>query len=219
MEKRSWSRVAALCGLVTLAAPALARAQSSAAFEEATLDVTSEWTGQDRGDGSGTYRLTTRVTDSRAGLTIQHELMADRKVDQQVESSESLRVLEGDSEKAHAASDPSQLGVWANAAIAYAIPFDTGFDAEPRKTYRPRDKQVAELVRSAAPDAKVTSRASSDGRTTAVIEIPGVTPVSDLAHQFVEIHKAFRDADIGLAKLQIKGRADTSVSGEAASAQ
>jgi hypothetical protein len=219
MENRSGSRVAALCGLVILAAPALARGQSPAAFEGATLDVTSEWIGQDRGDGSGTYRLTTRVTDGRAGVTIQHELAADRKVDLQVESSESLQVLEGDAERAHAASDPSELGPWADAAIAYAIPFDTGFDHEPRKTYRPRDKQVAELVHSAAPDAKVNSRAASDGRTTAVVEIPGVIPVSELAHQFVEIHKAFRAADVGLAKLQIKGRADTSVSGEAASAQ
>lgn len=219
MDKPSVFRVAALCGLVILATPTLGRGQGATAFEGTTLDVTSEWLGQDRGDGSGTYRLTTRVTDPAAGLTILHELVADRKVDQQVESSETLRVLEGDAERAHAGSDPSELGAWSNAAIAYAIPFDTGFDSEPRKTYRPRDKQVTELVRSAAPDAKVTTRASSDGRTTAVVEIPGVVPVSDLAHQFVEIHQAFREADVGLAKLQIKGRADTSVSGEAASAQ
>jgi hypothetical protein len=181
--------------------------------------VTSEWTGQDRGDGSGTYHLVTRVTDSRSGLTIRHELEAVRGVDLVVTSTETLSVLEGDDEKAHAGADPSALGAWAEPAIAYALPFDTEFNTEPRKSYRPRDRQVTEIVRSAAPDAEVSSRAGSDGRTSAVVEIPGVLPIAELAERFVGIRKAFRAADVGLARLQIKGQAETSVSPEAASAQ
>jgi hypothetical protein len=209
---------ALLAGLVVLLLPSLVRAQSPDAFDGATLEVTSEWTGQDRGDGSGTYRLVTRVKDSRSGVTIQHELAATRDVQLVVTSTETLSVLEGDDEKAHAGSDPSALGSWAEPAIAYALPFDTEFNTEPRKSYRPRDRQVAEIVRSAAPDAKVSSRAGSDGRTSAVVEIPDVLPVAELAERFVGIRKAFRSADVGLARLQIKGRAETSVN-EAASAQ
>ncbi|MGH7566401.1 MAG: hypothetical protein ACREK2_06195 [Gemmatimonadota bacterium] len=216
MPKSTARTLAILIGIAALASPARAHAQSAPAFG-GELDVTSEWTGQDRGDGSGSYHLVTRVTDTRTGTTIQHELEANRSVELEVESSESLSVLEGDTEKAHAESDPSALGIWAEPAVAYVIPFDTEFSSEPRKTYRPRDKQVAEIVRSAAPDARVTSRAASDGRTSAVVEIPGVLPVAELAHQFVGIREAFRDADVGLAKLQIKGHAETSA--EAASAQ
>ena len=216
---KSIARFALLVGVATLL-PTGVRAQSSPdAFNGATLEVTSEWTGQDRGDGSGSYHLITRVTDSRSGVTIQHELAADRDVQLVVTSSETLSVLEGDDEKAHAESDPSALGAWAEPAIAYAIPFDTEFNTEPRKSYRPRDRQVSEIVRSAAPDAEVSSRSGSDGRTTAVVEIPGVLPITELAERFVGIRKAFRSADIGLARLQIKGQADTSVSPEAASAQ
>ena len=50
---KSIARFALLVGLATLL-PAGVRAQSSPdAFNGATLEVTSEWTGQDRGDGSG----------------------------------------------------------------------------------------------------------------------------------------------------------------------
>jgi hypothetical protein len=219
MPKSIAPHLAILIGIAALVSPVRARGQTMPAFGGETLDVTSEWTGQDRGDGSGSYHLVTRVTDSRTGTTIQHELGADRSVDQEVESNESLRVLDGDTEKARVESDPSGLGAWAEPAVAYAIPFDTEFNSEPRKTYRPRDRQVTDIVRSAAPDARVTTRAASDGRTTAVVEIPGVLPVADLARTFVDIHKAFHNADVGLAKLQIKGRATTSVSAEAASAQ
>jgi len=219
MPKSIAPHLAILIGVAALVSPVRARGQTTPAFGGETIDVASEWTGQDRGDRSGSYHLVTRVTDSRTGTTIQHELKADRTVDQEVESNESLRVLEGDTERAHAESDPSALGPWAEPAVAYAIPFDTEFSTEPRKTYRPRDRQVAEIVRSAAPDARVSTRVSSDGRTTAVVEIPGVHPIADLARMFVDIHKAFHDADVGLAKLQIKGRAATSVSAEAASAQ
>lgn len=209
----------ALLGAALLA-PATGRAQTAAAFDGATLDVSSEWVGQDRGDGSGSYRLTTRVTDARAGVTIQHELAAERAADLETTSTESLRVLQGDQEMASGESDPASLGQWADPAVAYAIPFDTEFNTDPRKSYRPRQKQVEELVHSASPDAHVSTRSASDGRTSATVEIPGVLPVAELARQFVGIRQAFRDADVGLAKLQIKGQADaSSASSEAASAQ
>ena len=207
-----------LLGAVALA-PAVARAQTVPAFDGATLDVSSEWVGQDRGDGSGSYRLTTRVTDGRAGWTIEHELAAERGVDLETSSTETLRVFQGDEEMASADSDPAALGQWSNPAVAYAIPFDVEFNTDPRKSYRPRQKQVEELARSAAPEARVSTRSASDGRTSATIEIPGVHPVAELAQQFVGIRQALRDADVGLAKLQIKGQADTSASAEAASAQ
>ena len=207
-----------LLGAVALA-PAVARAQPAPAFDGATLDVSSEWVGQDRGDGSGSYRLTTRVTDGRAGWTIEHELAAERGVDLETSSTETLRVFQGDEEMASADSDPAALGQWSNPAVAYAIPFDVEFNTDPRKSYRPRQKQVEELARSAAPEARVSTRSASDGRTSATIEIPGVHPVAELAQQFVGIRQALRDADVGLAKLQIKGQADTSASAEAASAQ
>ena len=196
------------------------RAQAGTFGDEgAELEVVSEWTGQDRGDGSGSYRLLTRVTDGGAEMTIEHELSAERDVKLEVHSSESLRVLRGDEETARAESDPAALGVWADPAVAYAIPFDLEFSSNPRKSYRPRDKQVADLVHSAAPDARISTRAGSDGRTMAVVEIPGVLPVQDLARAFVAIRQAFADADVGLAKLQIKGRAEATPPVEAATTQ
>jgi hypothetical protein len=218
MPKFLTCNLVVLCGLSAFVSPPVAAGQTAAVFDGATLAVISELTSQDRGDGSGSYRLVTRVTDGDAGITIQHELTADRTVDQEVKSSESLSVLEGETEKAQAESDPTELGIWAEPAIAYAIPFDREFSSEPRKTYRPRDKQVADIARSAAPDAHVTTRAASDGRTTAIIEITGVLPITELAERFVGIREAFRTADVGLAKLQIKGLA-TTVGAEAASSQ
>ncbi len=208
----------ALLGAVLLA-PATGRAQTAPAFDGATLEVSSEWVGQDRGDGSGSYRLTTQVTDDRAGWTIQHELAAERAPDLEVTSTEALRVLQGDDERASAGSDPAALGQWATPAVTYAIPFGVEFNTDPRKSYRPRQKQVEELVHSVSPDARVSTRSASDGRTSATVEIPGVLPVAELAQQFVGIRKAFREADVGLAKLQIRGQADTSASAEAASTQ
>lgn len=212
-------RVALLSVVATLFCAGGLRAQGSAAFDGAELDVVSEWTGQDRGDGSGSYRLVTRVTDGAAGMTIEHELSADRDVQLEIRSTETLRVLRGDDEAARAESDPSTLGEWADPAVAYAIPFDLEFSSDPRKSYRPRDNQVEDLVHSAAPDARVSTRAGSDGRTMAIVEIPGVLPVQDLARTFVAIRQAFADADIGLAKLQIKGRAEAIPTVEAATAQ
>jgi hypothetical protein len=132
---------------------------------------------------------------------------------------EQVADCEGESETAHADSDPTALGDWAEPAIAYAIPFDVEFRTDARKSYRPRDQQVEDLVHSAAPDARVSTRSASDGRTMAVVEIPGVLPVEDLARMFVGIREAFADADVGLAKLQIKGQADASATVEAATAQ
>ena len=219
MPKHGTPALAILVAIASWTSAGPAGAQSAPAFDGATLEVVSEWTGQDRGDGSGSYRLITRVTDSRAGMTIEHQLAADRDVRLELKSTESLRVLQGDSETARAESDPSALGVWSGPAVAYAIPFDLQFNTDPRKSYRPRDRQVADLVHTAAPDARVSTRAASDGRTMAVVEIPGVMPVQDLARTFVEIREAFADADVGLAKLQIKGRAEATVSVEAATAQ
>lgn len=219
MPDRLARKITLLIGFAALVQPSGAPAQTTPAFQGATLEVVSEWTGQDRGDGSGSYRLTTRVTDSRAGMTIQHQLAADRNVRLEVESTESLSVYQGETETAHAESDPTALGAWAEPAIAYAIPFDVEFGSEPPKTYRPRQRQVEEIVHSAAPDARVSTRAASDGRTMAVVEIPGVLPVTDLARMFVGIREAFADADVGLAKLQIKGQADASASVEASAAQ
>ena len=102
MPDRAASKFALLIGFAALVPAAGAMAQTTPAFQGATLDVVSEWTGQDRGDGSGTYRLTTRVTDTRAGMTIQHQLAADRDVQLEIESSESLSVYVGESETAHA---------------------------------------------------------------------------------------------------------------------
>ena len=218
MSSRKLARDAVLVAVIGLATPTLDFAQT-AGFADATVEIVSEWTGQDRGDGSGSYHLKTRVTDSRTGVTIEHELLADRTVDMEVESTESLVVLEGKVEKARASSDPAPLGPWADTAIAYVLPFDNEFSTDPPKSYRPRDKQVADLVHSAAPEARVSTRAGSDGRTMAVVEIPGVLPVEDLAKRFVGIRAAFREAEVGLAKLQIKGQAATAPPTEVGSTQ
>lgn len=206
MFRRKLARDAVLVAVFALATPTLDYAQT-AGFTGATVEVVTEWTGQDRGDGSGTYHLKTRVTDPGSGVTIEHDLRADRKVDQEIDSSESLIVSEGKAERARAGSDPTALGPWADAATAYVLPFDQEFSTDPRKSYRPRDKQVADLVHSAAPDARVSTRAASDGRTTAMVEIPEVLSLEELVTRFVGIRTAFRDAEVGLAKLQIKGRA------------
>ncbi|HUF89143.1 MAG TPA: hypothetical protein VMR66_04090 [Gemmatimonadota bacterium] len=219
MFRLKLARHAVLGAVLVLVTPALAFAQTAPGFAATTVEVVSEWTGQDRGNGSGSYHLKTRVTDTREGVTIEHDLTAERTVEQEIETTESLVVLEGKVEKARSSSDPAPLGAWSETAIAYVLPFDLEFSTDPRKSYRPRDKQVADLVRSVVPDARVSTRAASDGRTTAVVEIPGVLPVQVLAAHFVGIRTAFRDAEIGLAKLQIKGRADTSLPAEVGSTQ
>jgi hypothetical protein len=53
----------------------------------------------------------------------------------------------------------------------------------------------------------VSAKGGSDGRTSATIEIPGEHAADALAEQFVGIREALREADLGLAKLVIKGHA------------
>jgi hypothetical protein len=219
MPRFNSGRCGLVLALVGLAAPVVAHAQTSSGFEGATVEVVSEWTSQDRGDGSGTYHLTTRVTDPRAGVTIEHDLAADRTVKLEIESDESLVVMEGKTERARAGSDPAPLGGWSSAAASYVIPFDLEFNTDPVKSYRTRDRQVIDLIRSVSPQAKVSTRVTSDGRTTATVEVPGVLPVQELASQFVGIRTAFRDAEVGLAKLQIKGQADITGTEEVGSTQ
>ena len=192
--------------LVLLAAPAATLAQtSSPGFGGGPVVVVSEWRGQDRGDGSGSYTLTTSATS--AGVTLEHAISAERNVEQEISDEETLRVLEGRAEKARAGSDPAALGTWSQAAIDYVIPFALDFEPAKRTNYRPNDRKVRELVQSVVPEAKVTTRAGSDGRTTAEVTIEGDRPVDELAEAFVGIRRAFRDAEIGLARLKMTGRA------------
>ncbi|HUP20186.1 MAG TPA: hypothetical protein VM778_09570 [Gemmatimonadota bacterium] len=199
---------ALLAVLVSL--PVAARAQSSF---PAGADVVSELKAQDRGDTSGSYELTTRVTDG--GTTIEHALKIERDVYGDNHETESIRVLEGDVERARSNSDPSALGPWADAAIRWAIPFAMDFSGEARRNYRPQERKVRELVQGVVPDARVSTRAGTDGRTVADVEIQGQRPANELAEAFVGIRNAIREADIGLARLRLRGRATTPAASEA----
>lgn len=201
----SWPCRSALALLVAplLLVPSAARAQAS--FGSGPAEVVSELRAQDRGDASGTYELTTRVTDG--GTAIEHGLKIERDVYGETTDTETLRVLEGDAVRATAASDPTALGGWSDAAVTWVLPFAVDFAAEARKNYRPRDKKVREIVQRVAPDAKVNVRAGTDGRTVADVEIPGERPVDELAEIFVGIRAALGDEDLGLARLRIRGTA------------
>jgi len=188
---------------VLVSFPASALAQS--AFAPAGADVVSEVKAQDRGDASGSYELTTRVT--AGGVTIEHALKVERDVYGETRETESMRVLEGDAERARAESDPTALGAWADAAVRWAIPFAVDFSGEARRNYRPQDRKVRELVQGVVADARVSTRAGTDGRTMADVEIPGERPVEELAAAFVGIRAAIVDAGLGLARLRIRGRA------------
>lgn len=192
-----------------LIAPAAVHGQSS--FAPAVAQVVSELKAQDRGDGSGSYELVTRVTDPGSQITIEHALRSDRDVMGEVTEVESMRVLEGDAERAKAGSDPTALGHWSEYAVAWAIPFANEFAGDPRRNYRPQERRVREVVQGVVPDAKVSTRAASDGRTTADVEIPGEHSVTELARTFVEVRVAIREADMGLARLRIRGRATAPV--------
>ena len=197
--------------LVALAAmfalPVLAMGQSAPDFGASAVQVVSELRGQDRGDGSGSYALVTSLTDASSDVTLRHELTTERTVEGEVVSSESLLVLEGDQERYRSESDPSALGPYAMQATTWAIPFDVEFHPDPRTNYRPQQKKIAELVEVIVPDAKVSTKAGSDGRTSATIEVPGSHPANLLAQHFVGIREALREADLGLAKLVLKGTA------------
>lgn len=186
-----------------LSSPALSMAQTS--FGAGAAEVVSELKAQDRGNATGSYELVTRVT--RGGVVIEHSLQIERDEYGEMNDVETLRVLEGDAVRATAASDPSALGGWSEAAVSWAIPFAVDFNGEPRRNYRAQDRKVKEVVRSVVPDASVNTRPASDGRTTAVVEIPGEKPVDQLAAEFVGIRRALRDADMGLARLRIRGTA------------
>jgi hypothetical protein len=198
--------------LVALAAtfvfPVLAMGQSATPdFGVSNVQVVSELHGQDRGDGSGTYALMTTLTDASSEVTLRHELTSERTVEGEVISKELLLVLEGDKERYRSESDPAALGPYAVAATTWAIPFDVDFHDEPRKNYRAQQKKVAEIVHAVVPDAKISTKSGSDGRTTAAIEVPGSHPVDLLAQRFVGIRDALYEADLGMAKLVIKGTA------------
>lgn len=198
--------------LVALAAtfvlPVSAMGQSETPdFGASNVQVVSELRGQDRGDGSGSYALITSLTDASSDVTLRHELSTERTVEGEVVSGETLLVLQGDQERYRSESDPSALGPYAVHAMTWALPFDVEFHHEPRKNYRAQQKQVAEVVQSVVPDAKVSTKSGSDGRTMATIEVPGSHPADILAQRFVGIREALYDAELGMAKLVIKGTA------------
>lgn len=183
--------------------PAAAHSQTFAG----PATVVSEWQAQDRGDGSGSYLLDTAVTGP-SGVTLEHVLASERGADGIQTDDESFRVLEGERETARAGSDPTDLGpAYGQAAIAWTLPFDLDFDPTPKRTYRPRDKEVRKLVRGVVEGAKVSIRVASDGRTMADVQVPETLPADELAQRFVGIRDAIRDADYGLAHLKITGTA------------
>ena len=67
MPMSAFGRAALLSALATLAGAGGILAQGSAAFDGAELEVVSEWTGQDRGDGSETVHASLRQRKSRVG--------------------------------------------------------------------------------------------------------------------------------------------------------
>jgi hypothetical protein len=187
---------------ISLFAASSALAQSTLSGDAA---VVSEWKGQDRGDGSGSYELTTTL---KSGLIeMVHALTAERNVEQEVTTTEHIRVLENGFEKGRAESDPTGLGPWATAFTSYVVPFGVDLSGAPRSNYRPSDGRVKDIVHSVVPDAKVSSRRASDGRTTAEVEITGTLPADELADKFLAIRQAFREAEVGLARLRIRGTA------------
>jgi len=191
-----------------------ARAQTvSTPFGGRRVAVVSEWQGIDRGDGSGHYSLVTTI--SEGAISLEHTLTATRAVDGETSSTEAMRVLEDGRERASAGSDPGGLGTWSGAAIGYAIPFDTDLSAIPRRNYRPNDRLVRETVQSVEPEAKVSTRRATDGRTAAEVTIPDPQPAGALAEKFLAIRRAFREADIGLARLRIRGTATAPAGTEA----
>ncbi|HKY59484.1 MAG TPA: hypothetical protein VJP59_00595 [Gemmatimonadota bacterium] len=191
----------------TFVMPVLAMGQSGPEFGVSSVQVVSELRGQDRGDGSGSYSLATSLRDASSDVTLRHELSTERTVEGEVVSKETMLVLEGDEERYRSESDPEGLGPYAVHATTWALPFDVEFRPDPRKNYRAQQKKVAEIVHGVVPDAKVSTKSGSDGRTSASIEVPGSHPADVLARHFVEIRVALREADLGMAKLVIKGTA------------
>jgi hypothetical protein len=65
------------------------------------------------------------------------------------------------------------------------------------------------------PEAKVSTRRASDGRTTAEVGISEPQAADALAEKFLAIRRAIREADIGLARLRIRGTATAPAGTEA----
>lgn len=199
-----------IVGLI-LVLPFLAHGQSAPTFGQSTVAVVSEWRGQDRGDGSGSYSLVTTLTDPSIEISIRHELAAERNVDGEVSSRELTVVLEGGDERYRTESDPTPLGGYAVLVTGWTLPFDVEFHPERRGNYRAQQKRIAEVVHSVVAEAKVSTKGGSDGRTSATVEVPGEHAANVLAERFVGIREALREADLGLAKLVIKGKATAPV--------
>lgn len=199
--------------LFFLSASVLPLRGQSPVFGTGPVSIVTEWKGLDRGDGSGAYELVTRATDPASGMSIEYAQTITRNVDGEEIPTEKLRVLNGESERSHGSSSPASLGLRDDAAAVYAIAFNAEFVGQARKNYRPSDKRVREIAHSVEPEAKVSTRPATDGRTTADVEIPGVHPVDVLAGKFLAIRRAFRDAEVGLAKLRIRGTASAPIEG------
>ena len=198
-----------LIGFVSISAilPAKINGQTVGEFGSTEVEVISESEAVDRGDGSGSYHLITTATDKSLGVSVQHELDTERDGYGEVHEREALRALEGKKEQYHGESDPSALGPWSDAVLTYAMPFDIDFHTDARSNYRARDKHVKQIVHVVVPNAQVTTRAGSDGRTSATIRLPDVQPADELAKQFVAVRVALCDAGVGLAKVRIEGLA------------
>ncbi len=204
--RSSWS-LQALMVLVSLTALPASMYSQKPEFGSTEVEVVSLSEAVDRGDGSGSYHLVTTATDKSLGVSVQHELGTERDGYGEVREEEVLRALEGKEELYRGESDPSALGPWSDAALTYAVPFDLDFWTDSPSTYHARDKQVKQIVQAVVPNAEITTRGGSDGRTQATIRLPDVQPVNELAKQFVAIRAAFHDADVGLAKMRIEGKA------------
>lgn len=187
--------------------PASMHGQTTPEFGATEVEVVSQSEAIDRGDGSGSYHLVTTATDKSLGISVQHELGTKRDGYGEVREEEALLALEGKKELYRGESDPSALGPWSDAALTYAVPFDLDFWTDSPSTYHARDKKVKQIVQAVVPNAEITTRGGSDGRTRATIRLPDVQPVNELAKQFVAIRAAFHDAGVGLAKMRIEGRA------------
>ncbi len=205
--RSGWPLQALMVFVSISALPASMYGQVTPEFGSTVVEVVSQSEAIDRGDGSGSYHLVTTATDKSLGISVQHELGTERDGYGEVHEEEALRALEGKEELYRGESDPSALGPWSDAALTYAVPFDLDFWTDSPSTYHARDKKVKQIVQAVVPNAEITTRGGSDGRTLATIRLPDVQPVNQLAKQFVAIRTAFHDAGVGLAKMRIEGKA------------
>ena len=77
----------------------------------------------------------------------------------------------------------------------------------PRAIHRPSANPASSTPKIRSESSPGRAGAKSDGRTSATIEVPGSHPANLLAQHFVGIREALREADLGLAKLVLKGTA------------